>query len=83
MSNPSLSIVKDYAESVTVSGAQATHAVAEVHAVNTLLSLHWTMINSKDDAVALSQWDNDGPRLQARSLLGHYKLAASEIFLGF
>jgi hypothetical protein len=75
--------VEDYAESVTTAGAQATHAVTEVHAVDTLLSLHWTMINSEDYAVALSQRYDDWARLHARSLLGHHKLAAGKISIRF
>ena len=53
-----LSVVEDYAEGVTAAGAKTTHAVTEVHAVNILPALHRAMMNSKHDAVALSQRHN-------------------------
>ena len=49
----SLSVVEDYSEGVTVSGAQTTHAVTEVHAIDTLLALDRTITNSKHNAIAL------------------------------
>jgi len=73
--------VEDYAESESTAGPQPAHAVPQVHAVHTFLALHWTMMNSEYDAVAFSQRHNQRPRLHAWSLFGHYKFAASEIFV--
>src|SRR5689334_14757795 len=56
-----LSVVEDNAEGVTASGPQATHTVPQVHAVNTLLALHWTMMNSKHHAVTFTQRHNQRP----------------------
>jgi hypothetical protein len=79
----SFSIVKNYSECVPASGTQATHTVPEVHAVNTLLTLNRTMMNGKHDAVTLSKRHNYRPRLHARPLFSHHKLAASEISIRF
>ena len=48
-----LSVVEDYPEGVTAAGAETTHAVTEVHAIHTLLTLDRTITNCKHDAIAL------------------------------
>src|SRR6185295_8296375 len=77
ISNPLLSVVKNDAKCVTASGPQTTHAMPEVHAVNTLLTLHWTMMNSKHNTVALLQRHDHRPRLHPWTLFSHHEFAAS------
>ena len=78
-----LSVVEDYSEGVATSGAKTTHAVPQVHAIHTFLTVDRTITNSKYNSITLSQRHDYGARLHAWPLLRHHEFAACEILMRF
>ena len=77
------SVVEDDSERMPVARANATYTVAEVYTIDVLCTLDRTVMNCKDDPIALTKWYDDRPRLHARPLLRQHKFAASEISARF
>src|SRR3984957_2941082 len=77
-----LRVVKDDADGMTHSGAQAADAVPEVHAVIALRPSHRSVMNREGHRITLSKRDDLGATLHARPLFGQDKLPAGEISTG-
>jgi len=75
--------MKNDPKCMPASRMKTTHTVTEIHAVDTLLTLNWTIIDGKHNAVALSEWNNHRAGLHPRSLFSHHKLTASKISAWF
>src|SRR5262249_53282717 len=67
---------------ITLSGLDSTYAVAEFHPIATFASLYRSIIDSKQDTIALAQRYNYRSRLHTRALFGHHEFSASEVFFG-
>src|SRR6185437_10151319 len=74
----SLSIVKDNAQCVTVSGAKPADAVAHFHAIDAFCALDRALVDGKDHRIALTQRNDFGAALHPRPLLGEDEFAALE-----
>ena len=72
-------IMEDNPDGVPHAGADAAHAVAEVHAVIALRSLHWPVMDCKGHSITLPQWHDLGTALHARPLFGQDELATCKI----
>ena len=59
--------------------AHPAHAMAQVHPVDAARTLHRTVVDREHHGVTLAQRHDLGPRLHARTLLGHDELAAGEV----
>ena len=77
----SLRIVENDTERITLSRADATHAVPEVHTIHAFLALHWPIMNRKQYPLSLSQRDNDRSRLHSRPLFCHHKFSPREMLV--
>jgi hypothetical protein len=77
-----LRIVEDDPDGVPHTRADAAHAVAQVHPVVALRSLHWPVMDCKGHGIALTKWHDFGAALHARPLLGQHELAACEVLAG-
>jgi hypothetical protein len=74
-------IVKDDAKGMSLSGTQAAHAMAKVHAIGSARPLNWTMMDREGHSISLAKGHDFGPGLHAGPLLGQHKLASGEIAL--
>ena len=72
-------VVKNDAYRMPHTGANAAHAVAQVHAVVALRSLYRAVMDGKGYGIALPKRHDFSTALHGRPLLGEHKLAASEI----
>ena len=72
-------VVKDDAERVALSAAQAAHAMAHVDAVDAAGTSDGPVMDGENDRVALGERYYLDPRLHARPLFGEHKLAAGEV----
>jgi len=68
---------------MAVSRAYAAHAVPKVYPVHAASALDGTMVDREDYGVTLTQWDDFGPRLHARTLLRQHEFAPAEVCSGF
>ena len=75
--------MKNHAQGMAVTGANPAHAVAKIDSVRAPSALNGTKVDREDHCVTLTQRDNLGPRLHARSLFRQHKLAAGEVCSGF
>src|SRR5215470_4503875 len=63
---PSLGVVKDHAERISLAGAKPAHAVAKRHAVRAALALHGSVPYREDHGVTLVQGHDLALGLRAR-----------------
>ena len=75
--------MKNHAQRMALTAANATHAMAKIDTVRAASALNRTTVDREDHGVTLTQRDDLGPRLHARSLLREHELAAGEICSGF
>ena len=71
--------MKDNTDCVAHAGADATHAVAEVHAVISLRALHWPVMDCEGHSITLLQRYDLSAALHTRPLLGQDELATCEV----
>ena len=74
--------MKDDAQCVAAAGSHTADTVANVDAVEAARSLHWSVPDREDDAVAAAERDDLDARLHPRPLLGEDELAAGEVRAG-
>ena len=72
-------VVEDNPDGVPHAGAEAAHAVAEVHAVVALRSLHWPVMDCEGHSITLPKWHDLSTALHARPLFGQNELATCEV----
>ena len=75
-------VVEDDPDGVPHAGADAAHAVAEVHAVVALRALHWPVMDGEGHCITLPKRHDLGAALHARPLFGQDELAAGEVLAG-
>ena len=74
--------MKNDAQRVPRSSADAADAVAVIDTVDSARALHGSVMYSEDCCVTLPQRDHLGTRLHSRSLFGEHELASFEVFSG-
>ena len=62
-----------------MAGADAAHPVTQVDAVIALCSPHRTIMDGKQNRIALPQWNHLDPALHPRPLLGQNEFTAGKI----
>ena len=75
-------VVEDNPHGVPHTGADAAHAVAEVHAVIALRSLHGPVMDCEGHSIPLPKGHDFDAALHARPLFGQDKLATAEVLAG-
>ena len=75
-------VVKNDADSVTVTRPQRAHAMLQVHAVRAARTLDRAVTDGDHCGVSLPQRQHERSRLHPGPLLGHYELAALEVLAG-
>ena len=75
-------IVKDHPKRMTLPAANGTHAVAHRYAIDTARPALGTVIDRKDDGLALAKRNDGDAGLHARTLLGEHELSAGEVASG-
>jgi hypothetical protein len=76
-------IMKDDADCMALSAADAADAMAHIDPILTLRSFDRAIVYSERDCVTLTEGYNLDPTLHTRALLGQHKLSAGEIAPGF
>src|SRR5262245_9819479 len=76
-------VVKNDAERMTMSPADAANAVPEIYPIRAASARHGTMMNCEHDAVTLTKRHNHRSGLHPRPLLCHHEFAAGKISIGF
>ena len=71
--------MKNDAQGVALSAADAAHSVAHIDAVDAAAARHWPMMDGKNDRVALGERHHLDSGLPARPLFGEHKLATGEV----
>ena len=75
-------IVEDNPHGVPHTGADAAHAVTEVHAVIALRSMHGPVMDCEGHSISLPKGHDFDAALHARPLFGQDKLAPGEVLPG-
>ena len=75
----SFSIMKDDADCMALSAAEAAHAMAHIDPIMALRSFDRPIVNSERDCVTLAEGHDLDPALHTRALLGQHELSAGEI----
>ena len=75
--------MKDDADCMALSAADAAHAMAHIYPILALRSFDRPVVYSERDCVTLPEGHNLDPALHTRALLGQHELSDGEIATGF
>jgi len=77
-----LRVVKDNADRMAHTAADAADAVAEIDPISAFRSLYRPVVYREGDRIAFTQRDYFGPALHSRTLFSQDKLSAGEVAFG-